>query len=69
MTSMSKMGKSNTLYGDKMKCKFCNENIGNYKIKLYKEIWVNGMLETVLLCTLFVCKECINKDNIKFSKL
>ena len=66
---MSRMAELNTLCGDKMLCKFCKKKIGNYKIKLYKEIWINGLLEEISLCTVFVCKECIKEDNVKFSEL
>jgi len=52
-----------------MICKFCKKSIGNYKIKVYKQVWIKGFLEEVSLCTVFVCTDCLKKDNVKFSEL
>ena len=50
-----------------MKCNFCFEREGIFKIRIYEEIWINGLLENKLIATLFICKKCLNSNKFKFN--
>jgi hypothetical protein len=50
-----------------MKCNFCFEKEGIFKIRIYEEIWEKQLREDKLIATLFICKECLNKNKFKFN--
>ena len=50
-----------------MKCNFYFKNESIFKIRIYENILINGMHEDILLNTLFICKDCLNKNKFKFN--
>ena len=49
-----------------MICHSCHKKEGNYKIKVYEEFFIDGMLEDKLIGTIFVCENCLADNNIGF---
>ena len=52
-----------------MKCNFCFKNEGEFKIRVYKEIWEKRLRNDKLIATIFICKKCLNNNKFKFNTM